>query len=81
MRSTLQFFGQDVKHVSTFLTRCEKCFTFFDKTQIVLHFFDKMLTRSISFFSTKREKSFFFGQDVKNVFFSDKMQKIIEDNE
>ena len=60
---------------------------FFDKMQIVLHFFDEMLKvfqlsyydcKGVSIFSTKREKCLYFGQDVQNVscFFA-KMQEII----
>ena len=66
-----------MKHVSILLTRCEKCFPFFDKIQIVLYFFDeilknfnfpfKMLLVFHFFFNKTRKNVFLFGQDVKNV--------------
>ena len=61
-----------MKHVSIFLTRCDKCFTFFDKTQIVLHFFDNML-KNFNFPYKMLEVFQFFQQNAKKRFFSDKM--------
>ena len=68
------------------MTRCEKCFTFFDKMQRVLHFFVKLLKmfqffyyddRGVSIFSTKRENCLYFGQDESVSSFFAKMQEII----
>ena len=39
MRKVFQFFRQNAKSVSIFSTKCEKCFTFFDKMRKVFQFF------------------------------------------
>ena len=39
MRKVFQFFQQNAKIVVLFLTKCEECFTFFDKMRKVFQFF------------------------------------------
>ena len=67
------------KSVLIFLTKCKKCFTFFDKKRKM--FFFPTNAKSVSFFSTKCKKCFnvfdkmqevfnFFRQDAKNVLLS-----------
>ena len=79
MRKLFQFFRQDAKSVSIFfLTRCEKCFSFFLQMRKVFHFFltkcKKCFTcflqnaKNVSIFLTICEKCFTFFDKMRKRF-------------
>ena len=73
----LQFFWQDAKSVSHFLTRCEMYFTLFDKCEKHFTYFDKML--KLFQFLSQYEKAFLFFTKMRKMFrFFSKMQKVFQ---
>ena len=62
------FFEAYAKSVSIFfLTKCEKCFNFFDKTRKVFQFFLTRCEKGFTFFDKMRKVFYFFRQNAKSV--------------
>ena len=62
------FFTTNVKNVSLFLKKCEKCLIFFDKMRKVFQFF-RQNAESVLLFSIKCEKYFSFFYKMRKVFY------------